>query len=363
MTLRAMGPTSSMLPEATGMLVQYMIDPKSMPYLRYTQLIPAPDVVFSYWRMDPDDPSRLASINEFGWAYGDYRPTGKGFQPRGEMIPATMKRWDFPYSLDNTTARTFQKGTGLDPRSYFDTLRAGHAQLHRAQRVVTELQNTTWGANTATPAAILGAAGAYFDASSGTQFLPSGLPDPNFQVIKRTFLAVKRAIHLATNGALNGSELLMVLPPKVAIAIATSGEMVNYLKGSPFAKDLTDPNIVNWDLPPTYGGFTLVVEDTPRCFIKQNADGTIADVSVSAQKDYILNTDTAYVVSRPGGLMGIPGGGRSYSTVQVWHYNGEARVEAYAEPKHDLVEGHVVMEDKVLVPAIASGFAITDCLA
>lgn len=362
MTMRAMGPYNGILPEPTGMIVSFMTDPKTMPYLKYTQLCPAPEVVFSYWKMDPDDPVRLARLNDFAWGYDDYRPTGKAFQLRGEMIDDRCRRYDFPYTLGETTRRVWQKGTGIDPRSLYDQVRASHAHLHRAVRVVTALGAASWGSNTSTPVTLLGQADAFFNKSSGQQYLASGNDNPNFQVIKRTFQKVKRIINLSTNSALDGSELIAVLPPLVAIAIAESGEMVEYLKGSPFAKELTDPNIANWNLPPSYGGFTLVVEDTPRCFIDQLAAGTAADISDATQKDYILSSDTMYFLSRPGGLKGISGA-RSYSTAQCWHYNGEARVEAFAKPEHDLTEGHVVLEDRVVIPATISGFKLTDTLS
>lgn len=364
MTLRAMGPYNGILPQPTGMIVAFMRDPASFPYLKYTQLVPAPEVVFAYWRLNPDDPARLPNLNKFAWGYDDYRPTGKEFHLQAEMLDSRVQRWDFPYTLGETTRRVWNKGAGFDPKAMYDQVRAGHAALHRAVRVIAALGDTSWGANTGTPQDLLGTASpVYFDDSSGTELDPaSGLPNPNFQIIKRTFQRVKKIINLSTNSVLKGTELVAVLPPSVAIAIAESGEMVNFLKQSQYAKELTDPNMENWNLPRSYGGFTLVVEDTPRCFINQQADGGVADVTVASEKDYILDSDTIYFVSRPGGLDGVAGA-RSYSTVQCWHYGGEARVEAFTKPEHDLTEGHVVMEDKVLVPAPISGFALTDVLS
>jgi hypothetical protein len=363
MTLRAMGPYNGTLPVPTGIIQGFMRDPATMPFLKYAQLIPAPEIVFSYFRVDPDDVNRLPRINDYAWAYDDYRPTGRGFHLRGEFIDNRTQRWDFPYQIGEATRRIWQRGSGIDPKVMYDQVRANHAALHRAVRVVGALRDAAWGSgNTGTPQDLLGTAGpVYFDQSSGEEMI-AGAPNPDFQSIKRTFQRVKRRIHLATNAALTGRELVAVLPPRVAIAMAEAGEIVNFLKQSPYAKDLTDPNIEEWNLPPRYAGFTLVVEDTPRTFINQKEDGTVADVTVASQKDYILTDDEIFFVSRPGGLEGIYGG-RNFSTVQVFHFNGEARVEAFSEPKHELMEGHVVMEDKVLVPAVLSGFRLTDVLS
>jgi hypothetical protein len=362
MTMRAMGAFSGTLPVPTGMLIGFLRDPKTFAYLQYAQMVPAPEIVFMYAKVDPDDAVRLVDLNEFGWGYDDYRPTGKSFQPRVEWTESRTQRWDFPYTVGEATLRVWRKN-GIDPKMIYDTMRANHAALHRAARVVTALSSSLTGAQTASLNTLLGTAGAGLDKSSGTQYLPDGTPDPNFLVMKRLLNVLKRRVHLATNGAVGRDKLTAVLPPLVAEAWSRSGECFEALKQSQYAKELTDladPS-QDWNIPRRYAGFNLVVEDTPRVFINQKADGTVADVTVSSEKDYILNTDTIYAVSRPGALDGDYGG-QNFSTVQVYHFNGEGRVEAFSEPKHELVEGHVVMEDRVLVPATASGFKVTDVL-
>lgn len=344
------------------MVQGFIRDPKRNPYLRYSQLVPAPEVTFMYARLDPDEAVRMVDLNAFTWGYDDYRPSGRGFTMKVEWIPDSVQRWDFPYQLGDTTIRVWNKQAGINPKMLFDRVRANHAALHRGVRVVNALTNASWGANSSTLNALMGTVGAYFDKSSGQQYLVDGTENPNFQIIKKAFQRVKRRINLATNGALTGEELCFVMPPTVAEAIAASGEIVEFLKQSYYAKGLTDPNIEDWNLPPKYAGFKLVVEDTVRCFIQQHDDGTVADVTQSSNKDYILTGDTCYFVSRVGELDGGYGF-RNFSTVQVYHLGGEARVEAFSEPKHELVEGHVVLEDKVLIPAVASGFQLLDVLS
>jgi hypothetical protein len=361
MTLRAVGAFNGTLPIPTGMVQGFMRDPAKMPYLRYAQLVPAPEIHFMYAKLDPDEVSRLVDLNEYAWGYDDYRPTGKGFTVRVEWVNARTTRWDFPYTLGEATIRVWKKN-GIDTKMLYNRMRSNHAALHRAVRVVNGLTNASWGANAAALNTLMGTAGAYYDKSSGQQYLADGTDNPNFQIIKKSWQRVKRRINLATNAALTGEELCVVMPPTVAEAIASSGEMVEFLKQSQFAERLTSPNLKNWNLPEEYGGFKLVVEDTPRCFINQKADGTVADVTVSSDKDYILNTDTIFFTSRPGGLDGNYGF-QNFSTVQIYHFGGEARVEAFTEPKHELVEGHVVMEDNVQVPAVISGFKLTDVLS
>jgi hypothetical protein len=361
MTLQAIGAVNGTLPVPTGILIGFIRDPASMPYLRYAQLVAAPEVNFQYFRINPDDPVRLVDLNRYAWGYDAYRPEGRDFVMQIEATASSVQRWDFPYTIGNNTQRIWSSRSGISPQAMYNRVRANHARLHRAVRVVQTMQTAFTGAQTADLNTMLGTSGAGFDLSSGQELLSADVPNPNFQVIKKAFLAVKQRLNLATNNAITGEEMIAVLPVAVAKAIGLSGEMVNFLKQSPYAKELTDPNIRDWMLPPYYGGFKLVVEDTPRCFINQSATGAVADVSVASQKDYILDENSVYFVSRPGGLDGGYGY-QNFSTIQIFHFNGEGRVEAFSEPKHDLTEGHVVLEDKVLAPAPLSGFKLTGVL-
>lgn len=368
MTMRAFGPFNGAMPQPTGMIVGYMRDPASFPYLTYTQLVAAPEIQFMYFAMNSDDAARMPRLNDNAWGYDDYRPTGKGFNLQGEWIESRTQRIDFPYTIGNATQRIWQKG-GINVKALFDQIRAGHAQLHRATRCVNALVDAAWTANhTSSLNTLLGTTDSYFDTSSGQELLNSGNQNENFLLIKRAFNIVKRRIHLATNGAVGRQQLYAVIPPVVAESISKSGEMFEALKQYKSGKELIDlpegvtKNVEDWNIPPRYAGFWLVVEDTARVKIDRQADGSIADVTVASEKDYILDEDSILFVSRPGGLDGVAGG-KSFSTLQCWHFNGEARVEAFSEPKHDLVEGHIVMEDKVLTPSLISGFKMTDVLA
>lgn len=360
MTLRAMGPYNGTLPLPTKVIQAFLRDPSRMAFLRYTQYIPAPGVEFSYMRVDPDEAVRLVDLNASAWGYDDYAPTGNGFTPRAEMLTGRIGRNAFPYTIGDQTVKSWQNG-GVNPQELIDKMRMQHAMLHRAVRVVTALQNAVWGsANSGTPQSLLGtAAPVYFDQSSGQEMI-GGAPNPNYQIIKKTLQRIKRRINLSTNGMLTGDELIWVIPPVLAEALSTAGEIYEALKQSQYAGQLMNPTLRDWNLPPTYAGFTIVVEDTPRCLINMNSDGTtVADVTVSAQKDYILSSSssTSYIVSRPGGLDGLYGG-TNYSTVQIYTLNGEAQVKAFPIPLHELTQGRISIEDAIVIPALISGFQL-----
>jgi hypothetical protein len=361
MTLRAMGALNGVLPEPTKQLVAFMYDKEAVPHVNYCQFVPAPEVNFQYFRLDPDEAVRMVDVNAPAWGYDDYAPTGRAFTVKMEAIPNTVQRWCFPYQVGEATLRVWQK-SGIDTKMIYDQMRAGHLVLHRSYRIITALQNFAWGASTASVQTIMGSGSAFFDRSSGTELNPDGTPNPNFQIIKRTLQYVKRLLFLQTNTVLKGPEMIWVISPVLASAIATSGEIVNALKQSQFAKELTNPNLDNWSLPESYAGWKIVVECTPRVIINQTDSGTVASVTTPNQRVYMMNNDTSFFVSRPGGLQGAYGQ-KAFSTVQLYHFGGEARTEGRTEPWHELVEGRHVTEDRVVIPTNLGGFMLTGALS
>lgn len=361
MTLRALGPTNAVLPVPTG-IVQGFIRKTEFPFNKYCQYVPAPDVQFTYWRLDPDENVRLVELNQYAWHYGDYAPTGMGETERVELLSDRIRRWNFPWTIDDQTIASFGK-QNISPTNLLNLNKMNQAKLHLASQVITTLQAADFGSNTGTPVSLTGQAGAFFDLSSGVEMLPAGTTNPQYGIINSTFQAIKQYLTLGTNGAVDGSEMVAVLPVGVAKAIAKSGEMREWLKQSQFAKEITDPNIVNWNLPPTYAGFTLVVEDTVRCYINQKADGTVASVTATpTEKGFALTGDTVYFLSRPGGLDGGYGY-QNFSSVQIYTLNGQMQVRARGDSWNQLQEGQIVMENRVVFPAAIASFKLTDCLS
>jgi hypothetical protein len=221
-----------------------------------------------------DEPVRVPRENDFVWSFDDYAPTGRGFSPQIEAISDRVNRWCFPWQIGETTIESWRKA-GFNMRMIYDDIRSQQFQVHRAWRAVKSLENATYNTwNTATPQGLLSTASpVYFNNSLGSATLPDGTLDERFLVIKRTFNAVKRRINLATNGAVERSSLVAVIPPVVAEAISNTHEIQEALKQSRYAKELTDgfSNASDWNIPDSYAGFKLVVEDTPRVKINQQA--------------------------------------------------------------------------------------------
>lgn len=374
MVMRAIGAYNGNLPEATGIVIAAMRDPKEMAYLNYAQLVPllSPDTPHFRWcKLDVPEFSRLVDLKAFGWDYGDYRPTGKDFKIRADWQADRVQRWDFPYTMDSVTESAWNN-TGINVRSLLDMTRLNHAHLHRACRVVDALTSATYpAASTGTPQSLLGLASpAYLNESSGKALTPAGLPNPNFQILKKVLQAIQKRIHLTTNGAVKPRNMNVVISPGDAQMLSQTDEIFEARKqwssvANLSVSEMDQEFVERWALPPTYGGFRFVVEDTPRVIIRQKEGdtGTVADVDIPDDLDYLMaDGDAMYFTLRSEGMDGAPGT-KTFSTLQIYHRNGEARVEGFSEPKHDLFEGHVVMEDKVVIPSLLGSYKLTGYLA
>lgn len=381
-SFRPVGPFNGVLPAATGFVYGFMRDPKRAPFLQYTQIVPAPvegNGLFRYCTLEPDEPSRMVNLDENAWGFDDPMPSGKGFVVRAKWDSAQTGRFAFPYTLGDRTKQGWQKGAGINLASMYDKIRLSQAMLHRATRVANAVRGAAWPANnTSTLAALIGDPNAFFDLSSGEEKLPSGSPAPNFQIIKKTLNIILRRIDLATNGAMTGEEeFCMVMGPKVAQKIAESGEIVNYLKQNPNAERQLMGRARKWEIPQFYQGWKFVVEDTPRTYIRMQADGTVADITIPSEKDYLWSDDSIAFVSRPGGLDGGYGE-QNFSTVQLFTYDGPGAtaqglgdgdlragtyVKAEGDSWNELTKGAIVVEDKPLVPVPTSGFYLTNTLS
>ncbi len=375
---RALGPRNASLPQATATVIGFMRNPDRFPWQRYIQLVPLETVTEGMYRypvIEPDAPARLVNYGEFAWGWDDKRPSGEGFQPRITWPTGETKRYAFGYTLGDRTQGAWTRNTNINPQNLYSRIRLGHAMLHRSSRAVDAVRGYSWPTyNTANLNTLLGTSGAGFDLSSGLEQTTAGNPNPNFQIIKRAQNVVMRRLDLLTNGAVNGDEFVMVMGPIVAQKIAESGEIVNYLKQQVGAKaDLMVRN-GKWGIPDSYNGFQLVVEDTPRVFIRATtttttfADPTAATAITGAgavvaynERDYIWNDDSVMFCSRAGGLDGQYGE-QNFSTVQMFYYGGLANVQGRSDAWNQIIEGSIDIEDDFKVAAPISGFLLTDVL-
>lgn len=358
-TPRYVGATNSFLPQATGTVIGYIRDPKEFKVNKYTQLIEAPAPVFLWAELERDQAVRLVTENEFAWEDGDERPTGHHNLTRFSWSEGRTFRRDFPWMLGNQAINTARKVGAFDPSEVESKSVASQAMTFRTNRVINLLQTAgNWSVNTADANTLNGGLGKW-DKSSDQP-----ADTTKYLAIKQTLMAAAQKIHLGTNGKVKISDMQLIINPTAAIAMANTSEIHNYIKYMASVKVLTDGGLDNpnemWGLPKTLYGFEVIVEDAPIVTVYPKADGSIASIA-SNQRSYIKNSDSAILTSRPGAI-DAPYGAPSFSTMQLYWYDYEMRVDSFSDSKNERTEGHVVEQIKEILAAEATGYLITDIL-
>lgn len=325
---------------ATGALqVEFTRSVNTFAITRYAQLVPTTKEAGFYLRQDPTDAIRLPNLNAYKWAKGQDRPAGS--QNSFEFFPYATERFNYGFYVPNETVQQ----AAWDVVAQHARTKMTLAMTGRTLRAATLLaDSSTWNANNyaATATALIGG--------------PWNSPTASNRYIQKSVQKVMQQVQYSTGGAVRPSELIMVISPTVAQAIAQSAEVLEYVKANPMSPSFLQGSdlYAEWGIPPKLFGIgEIVIEDAVRVTTKKNAAGT-------ATTSYILGNG-AYFVSRPGGLIGVEGA-PSFSTLQIFAYE-DMVVEQWNDPKNRRIEGAVVDNSDVRVVTPVGGYACADVLA
>jgi hypothetical protein len=323
---------------ATGALqVEFTRSVNTFSITRYAQLVPVTKEAGFYLRQDPTDAVRIPNLSEFAWAKGQDRPAGK--QNSFDFVPYATARYNYGFYVPTETAQQ----AAWDTIAQHARTKMTQAMTGRTMRVASTLADSaSWGSNYSATATAFG----FGPWNAGT----------SARSIQKSIQKVMQQVQFSTGGAVRPSELIMVISPTVAQAIAQSAEVLEYVKSNPMSPAFLQGSDLysQWGIPPKLFGIgDVVVEDAVRVSTKKKTDG-------SATSAYIMGSG-AYFVSRPGGLVGVEGA-PSFSTVQVFAYE-DMVVEQWTDPKNRRIEGSVVDNSDVRVVAPVGGYAIADVLS
>lgn len=351
MTLRFPSGTNVFLPEATGMAVAFVRDPQRFKVNQYIQLVKAEKPVVYYAYLDPDEPVRVVNDNVFDWPDGQPRPRPYDNWAAFRWAQVRTMRRNYGYTLGE---QIVEAASGWNPRAFFNAVVLSKAMTFVTKRVISMLETASnWGNNTATVAVLTGTGGATWANTSNDP------ANANYLNIKKSLTEAVRRISLATNGVVQWNDLVLVISPGLALRIANTPEIHDYVKSSPFALQQIrgdEPNQnQQWGLPATLYGLKLVVEDA--VITTQKRASTMAD----ATKTFVKSDSSAIICSRIGGLDGNYGS-PSFSTVQRYFYKYEMSVETFYEAKDKLYEVHVVDQFREVLVAPQAGFLITNTI-
>lgn len=349
MTYRFVSPTNAILPEATGILVGFVRDPKRFKLNEYCQLVNSPGTTGIYHELDRDRPIRVVTDAEFAWEDGDDSPTGNTNKGNFQVQEFRCYRRAIPFVVGEEAAEAFQKQGAFDPIAFESQSCASQAMVQRTKRVMADLDAVgSWTGYTASATSL---GGGKWDA--GTSANP---------YLKKGILEACRKINFATNGVVQMQDLVLILNPIDAIKISASQEMHDYIKSSPDAEKMITgelrPNQNQlWGLPSRIHGLKVVVEDAVYVSTRNNADGT------AGTRAYLKAEDSAIIVSRAGGV-DAPYGAKSFSTEQLFYHKYEMAVEmrSGSDNWHKRHEGRVLDYYATKLVALPTGYFVSDII-
>ncbi len=356
-TPRFASATNVFIPEATGQVIGFLRKPGRFKLLDYAQLVKGSRTggdgkpVCLFVTLDPDEPVRVVSDQEFAWEDGDDSPEGSGMLPNFTTTEVRMFRRAYAYRMGEQVADTANLLPILPIQREIALMRA---MTNKTQRIWTLLDSATnWGANTADANVINGGRGKWNQASATEG-------SPFYMAIKRSITAASQAINLATNSVVQPEDLKLVISPPLAMDAANSGEITDYLKGGVYSKAVQEGRErgknAQYGFPDWYGGVEVVVEDASRVSERPTFAGTVA----TGNRAYIKDGTKACLMSRKGGLDGVEGA-PTFSTLQVYYYKYEMAVEERRHPWHKRIDGRVVDQFKEVLAASRSGYLLTNC--
>jgi hypothetical protein len=344
--------------EATGQVVGFLRNSGQFKLMEYAQLVKSTRTggdgkpVCLFVTLDPDEPVRVVTDQEFAWESGDNAPEGANMIPNFNTTEVRMFLRAYPYRIPEQTVDT---ATFLKPMPIYRQIAMLKALTNKTQRIWTLLDNASnWSSNTADANVLNGGKGKWTTASATEG-------SPFYLAIKRSLLAAVQQVNLGTNSMVQPEDMRLVMSPVLAMNSANSGEMTDYLKGSPFAKAVQEgrENFKNsrWGWPQYYGGVEIVVEDASRVSERPNSTGTAA----TANRNYIKGATNAVLLSRQGGLDGVEGS-PAFSTLQIYYYKYELAVEERHDAWQKRYDGRVLDQFKEVLAATRAGYNITSCM-
>jgi hypothetical protein len=351
--------SSGFIPEATGQVIAFTIDPGEFKINSYVQNVKTPKPIGVYAVLDRDAPVRVVNDADFVWKDGDERPEGREQIGRFQERSFIATRRDYSFMLGETALET----TDLyDLKATEQGNAASRAMVNRTNRVISMLETTgNWpSTNVATATALNGGRGNWATASND---ISSG----NYLAVQRTIYAALANILLQTNSKVKPKDMVLVLSPNAAVATANSSEIHDYISHSPAAiEQLTgkaaalNPNLA-WGLPTNLYGIELVIEDCPRVTTRPDMSATGDQgsfVGGAGSRVFVKSDSTAFLISRKGGLKGIYGA-KSFSTVQCYFWKYELAVEIFNDARNKRMDGHVVEYFAEVLAAPIAGMLIT----
>lgn len=341
--------------DASGHLaVAFSRNPKDFPLNKWITLTPVKKDQGYFLQVTAEEAARVlqADLADFIWPDGNDSPTGLWGNESFTFTPFNTVRHQYAFRIGYKA----EQQADWKILAMYAAFKAQQAMTARAVSTINVALNTAnYGTHTGTAAAL---GGGFLSAGTGTGSGGTGAP-----YIKKALLAAAQQINIDTNGAVKFADLMLVISPVLAAAMAESGELIDYLKQSPVAMaqirgDAPNYNAM-WSLPERLYGVNLIVDDTVRVTSRKGAASRAANYAFVGSDGVAGNT--ALLCARPGSLVS-EAAGPSFGTVHIFVYE-DMTVEQRDDPNNRRIEGRVVDDFGAFVVAPATGYVITHCLS
>lgn len=331
--------------EASGdLVVNYSRNPKDFALNSYVTLTPVEKSTGYFLQINPDNAARIVSSTsaDYVWPDGNDAPTGAWNTQDFQFAPFLTKRYNYPFRLGYKAVEQ----AAWKILSTHAAMAAQQCMTSRTLEVNTLLDTTGSYASGHVFSATTAGGGFWSDGTAANPIILAGLNYAAFKIQK------------ATIGVVRPRDLVLVISPETANAMARSQEIHTYLAQSPAALaqvrgDVPSQNGL-WGLPDTLYGFRLAIEDAVRV-------STIKNVAGTATTDYIKDENTAWLVARPGQLVGSEGA-TSFSTCHIFVYE-EMTVESKDDVDNRRHQGRVVDDRGSVIVSNVSGCKFTNVLS
>ena len=349
-----------------GLQVEFSRSPDKFHLNKYTQLQPVELEAGKYWRFDQNAMARVntADGSQFIWADGADRPAQNMWQ--GFDLPGYVcQRLNFGFHLGDLAKYHAQKAGGVDLVAVNSKTVAGAAMVQRTRKALARLTDLTVMNNysiknhsTQNSSTYPTALDTAYTTNSGAAYWDKGLTGSGTTAATPWFRwgvnAIMAQIVQLSNGQVQPKDINIIMGPDTAIQLGNSGEVLDYVKQSPFALPslMQDATFGQYGLPSTlFGAAKIIVEDAS-C-ISAHPLG-----SNTPTRSWCIPYGTIIFASRPGS---IEGSLMSYATCMGFFLE-EMSVEVFDSPIDRYTAGNVVDNYDYQISAPITGFVVQNAV-
>lgn len=328
---------------SNNLLIDYGRNVQDFPINRYAQIAQVKTNVGLYTLMTVEEAGRLLDPTNganFAWWDGQDFPERNDGTESFQMPSYTTFRYGYGYKL----GRLSTEQAAWDIQAQHARIKAQQAMTQRTYFAMNALTTTSnYSSNHFSDvSAISGNSGKMSQSTTARQD------------IKRALNYAAQQVMLDTLSAVKGTQLMIVLGPAMAAALAVTQEIVDYIKGSKDAAAQIKGEVPGynqiWGLPDKLYGYDLIVDDA--AYVSSRKGATRA-------ASFVWPGTTVVMTARPGELVAPSNEGPNFSTLTIF-MKEEMTVENEVDQWNRVTRGRVTEDFQCVVTAPVTGFVFTN---